>query len=114
MIRFGSGSAAQLAVDQIPVAPVIRAARRDFDAEFEHIESQLAEQSPDAQASQPAPSVEAAIPLPRSRPAEANLALKIDPPPARSRRADHVPKLADLVPLRLTLASLTPGDEVVQ
>jgi hypothetical protein len=108
--RFGSGSARNSPSIRYPSRPIIRAARRDFDAEFEHIESQLAEQSPDAQASQPAPSVEAAIPLPRSRPAEANLALKIDPPPARSDERTMFQKLADLVPLRLTLASLTPGD----
>jgi hypothetical protein len=94
-----------------PSRPVTRAGRSDFDAEFGHIESQLADLSPDAPAGQPAsPSAEPAIPLPRSRPAEANLALKIDPPPVRPDDRTLFQKLADLVPMRFTLASLTPGD----
>ncbi|CAN7462202.1 DUF2778 domain-containing protein [Bradyrhizobium sp. LjRoot220] len=113
--RFGSGSARNAPSIRYPSRPVIRPARTDFDAEFGHIESQFAEQSPDAQAEQPRPSAEAAIPLPRSRPAEASLALKVDPPPppappARSNDRTMFEKLADLVPMRFTLASLTPGD----
>jgi hypothetical protein len=109
--RFGSRSARNGPSIRFPSRPVIRAARSDFDAEFGHIESQLADLSPDAPAGQPAPpSTEPAIPLPRSRPAEANLALKIDPPPARPDDRTMFQKLADLVPMRFTLASLTPGD----
>jgi hypothetical protein len=115
--RFGSGSARSSSSIRYPSRPVFRPARTDFDAEFGHIESQLAELSPDAQADQPRPTVESAIPLPRSRPAEASLALKIDPspsssppPPARSDDRTMFQKLADLVPMRFTLASLTPGD----
>jgi hypothetical protein len=110
--RFGSGPVRNGPSIRYPSRPVIRAARSNFDAEFGHIESQLADLSPDAQTGQPAPpSAELVIPLPRSRPAEANLALKIDPPPAApSDNRTMFQKLADLVPLRFTLASLTPGD----
>ncbi len=111
--RFGSGASRNGPSIRYPSRPVIRAARSDFDAEFGHIESQLADLAPDTQAGQPAPtSAEPAIPLPRSRPAEANLALKIDPtpPPARTDDRTVFQKLADLVPMRFTLASLTPGD----
>jgi len=109
--RFGSGAVRNGPSIRYPSRPVIRATRSDFDAEFGHIESQLADLSPDAQAGQPAPaSAEPAIPLPRSRPAEANLALKIDPPPARPDDRTMFQKLADLMPMRFTLASLTPGD----
>ena len=110
--RFGSRAVRNAPSIRYPSRPVIRAARSDFDAEFGHIESQLADLSPDAQAGPPAPpSAEPAIPLPRSRPAEANLALKIDPPPAApSDNRTMFQKLADLMPLRFTLASLTPGD----
>jgi hypothetical protein len=112
--RFGSGAARSGPSIRYPSRPVIRAARSDFDTEFGHIESQLADLAPDAQAGQPAPpSAEPVIPLPRSRPAEANLALKIDPPPPPPARTDDrtmFQKLADLVPMRFTLASLTPGD----
>jgi hypothetical protein len=112
--RFGSGSARNTPSIRYPSRPVTRGARRDFDAEFEHIENQLADLAPDGQAGQSAPaSTEPAVPLPRSRPAEANLALKLDspsPPPARSDDRTMFQKLADLVPLRFTLASLTPSD----
>jgi len=112
--RFGSGSSRNGPSIRYPSRPVIRGARSDFDSEFGHIESQLADLAPDAQAGQPAPpSAEPAVPLPRSRPAEANLALKIDPPlrpPARPDDRTMFQKLADLVPMRFTLASLTPGD----
>jgi hypothetical protein len=111
--RFGSGSARNGPSIRYPSRPVVRGARRDFDAEFEHIENQLADLAPDAPAGQSAPaSTEPAVPLPRSRPAEASLALKIDPPPPPARSDDRTmfQKLADLVPLRFTLASLTPSD----
>ena len=112
--RFGSGSARNAPSIRYPSRPVVRPARTTFDAEFGHIESQLAEQSPDTQADQPRRSAETTIPLPRSRPAEASLALKVDPspppPPARSDDRTMFQKLADMVPMRFSLASLTPGD----
>lgn len=111
--RFGSGAARNSPSIRYPSRPVIRSARMDFDAEFDLIESRLAELAPDAQTDQPRPTSEAAIPLPRSRPAEASLALRVDPPPPPPARSDDrtmFQKLADLVPMRFTLASLTPGD----
>ncbi|MBA2400095.1 MAG: DUF2778 domain-containing protein [Bradyrhizobium sp.] len=110
--RFGSGSARNAPSIKYPSRPVVRSARMDFDAEFGLIESRLAELSPDPQTDQPRPTSEAAIPLPRARPAEASLVLaKVDPPPpARSDDRTMFQKLADLVPMRFTLASLTPGD----
>jgi hypothetical protein len=97
--------------------------RADFKTEFEQIEGLLAQQSRDAQtdepdqATQPAPPVVAAVPLPRSRPVEANLQLanlqsKGDVPSALSAPSDNrtlLQKLADLMPARLTLASLEPN-----
>jgi len=86
----------------------------DFDTEFGLIESRLAELAPDTQADQPQPAPVPTIPLPRSRPPEASLALRVDPPPlpapARSDDRTMFQKLADMVPMRFTLASLTPGD----
>lgn len=113
--RFGSGSARNGPSIRYPSRPVTRAARSNFDAEFGHIESQLADLAPDASADQPAPP-SAAVPMPRSRPAEANLALKIEPLPQPTRGDDRTmfQKLADLVPLRFTLASLTPGDGLLR
>ena len=118
--RFGSGSPRNSRVMNYPWRTASRPARTDFNAEFGHIEGQLGGQSPAAepvQAEQPAPSTEAAaVPMPRSRPAEAAVALKIDPQPAPTsdertlfdKIADL--KLANLVPMKFTLASLTPND----
>ena len=113
--RFGSGSARRSLSYQLPLASRRAAVRSDFDAEFGHIESQLGGPRADGQSVQrrrrPRQTVETAIPLPRSRPVEANLqSWKNDPPPAPSDDRTMFQKLADLVPMRFTLASLTPGD----
>ena len=112
--RFGSGSARNSPSIRYPSRPVTRSARMDFDTEFGLIESRLAELAPEAQTDQPRPASEPTIPLPRSRPAEASLAMRVDPsplpPPARSDDRTMFQKLADMVPMRFTLASLTPGD----
>jgi Protein of unknown function (DUF2778) len=111
--RFGTGSLRRsLAIRY----PLLRSQQRsDFDAEFGHIERQLGGQPPE-QAVQPEPepsaqSAEAAIPLPRARPVLANLqSVRVDPAPTPSDSRTMFEKLADLVPMRFTLASLTPGD----
>ena len=111
--RFGSGSARNSPVISYPSRSVARSLRTNFDAEFDHIASLLSRPSRDGQSGpsdQSASSLEAAVPLPRSRPVEANLALRNDPPPAPSDGRTMFQKLADLVPMRFTLASLTPGD----
>jgi hypothetical protein len=93
-----------------------RSLRADFDAEFSHIESLLIGKLRDGSgpSAPPAPSTEvAAVPMPRARPVEANLqqaARNDPPPPAPSDSRTAFQKLADLVPMRFTLASLTPGD----
>ena len=111
--RFGSGSVRNSRTINYPWRTASRPLRTDFDAEFGHIENLLGGQPRDVQTvqpEQPAPSAEAAIPLPRSRPVEANLQPRNDPPPAPSDNRTMFEKLADLVPMRFTLASLTPGD----
>ena len=113
--RFGSGPARNSAKINYPWRPVLRSLRSDFAAEFGHIESQLAGKLREAQTDQsdrtPPSTTEAAIPLPRSRPVEANLQLKNDPPPVQADNRTLLQKLADLVPpAKFTLASLTPGD----
>jgi hypothetical protein len=111
--RFGSGSARNSPSIRYPSRPVTRSARMDFETEFGLIESRLAELAPEPQTDQPRPTSEPTIPLPRSRPPEASLALRVDPsppPPARSDDRTMFQKLADMVPMRFTLASLTPSD----
>jgi hypothetical protein len=109
--RFGAGSVRRSLAFNYPWRP---AARSNFDAEFGHIESQLGGQSREEQNVQPeppAPTVEVAIPLPRARPVLANLqSTGGDPAPVSSDNRTMFEKLADLVPMRFTLASLTPGD----
>ncbi|UPJ51392.1 DUF2778 domain-containing protein [Bradyrhizobium sp. 200] len=112
--RFGQGSVRRSLVMNYPWRPVVRPERSNFDTEFGHIESMLGRQSPEEQDAQPAPSaptVEAAIPLPRARPVLANLqSTGNDPAPVSSDNRTMFEKLADLVPMRFSLASLTPGD----
>src|SRR6478752_8252779 len=114
--RFGPGSVRRSLSFNYPWRP---APRSNFDAEFGHIQSQLGGQSREereeeeqaGQAASLAPTVEAAIPLPRARPVLANLQSgKSDPAPASSDSRTMFEKLADLVPMRFSLASLTPGD----
>ena len=112
--RFGSGSPRTAAVISYPSRPAARSLRSDFDAEFGRMASLLAGQSRDEEgirSEPPSSSGPAAVPMPRSRPVEASLPLRNDQP--RAQQADGrtmFQKLADLVPMRFTLASLTPGD----
>src|SRR5262245_51323655 len=71
-----SGSVRRSLTVNYPWRTATRSGRSDFDAEFEHIENQLGGQpreEPNVQPELPAPTVEAAIPLPRARPVLANL-----------------------------------------
>lgn len=54
------------------------------------------------------PAVVAAIPLPRSRPAEASLAAMNTPSVVQPQERNWLQKLSDLMPGRITLASLAP------
>jgi hypothetical protein len=111
--RFGPGSVRRSLSFNYPWRP---APRSNFDAEFGHIQNQLGGQSreEEEQGVQPAPSTstaETTIPLPRARPVLANLQSgKSDPATVSSDNRTMFEKLADLVPMRFSLASLTPGD----
>ncbi len=111
--RFGPRTLRNALSIYHPSRPVTRS-RSDFNTEFGHIENQLGGQPrdvPNAQTDQAAASsAEAGVPLPRSRPVEAGLALRVDPQPAPSDDRTLFDKLADLVPMKFTLASLTPND----
>jgi hypothetical protein len=116
--RFGPGSVRRSLAINYPWRAAARPQRADFDAEFAYIEILFGGQSREEQSREdnvqpppPAPTVEAAIPLPRSRPVLANLqSVKSDPQPVSSDNRTMFEKLADLVPMRFSLASLTPGD----
>ena len=106
--RFGPNSLRRSLAAHIPWRP---APRRDFDAEFGHIQASLGGPSPEEQSAlQPAPSAPA-IPLPRARPVLANLqSPRTDLAANSSDNRTMFEKIADLVPMKFSLASLTPGD----
>jgi type VI secretion system (T6SS) effector TldE1-like protein len=117
--RFGPGSVRRSLAINYPWRPVAspERPRSNFDAEFGHIRASLGGPSPaeeeeqSVQAAPSAPPAEAAIPLPRARPVLANLqSVKSDPGTASSDNRTMFEKLADLVPMKFSLASLTPGD----
>jgi hypothetical protein len=57
------------------------------------------------------------IPLPRSRPAAADVQVAVDstaPPPPRPENRSMLQRLSDLLPAKLTLASLTPNSGLFQ
>lgn len=111
--RFGSGGGRNASAISYPSRPVARSLRADFEAEFGHIEGLLIGKLREGggRSNSPATSAEAGVPLPRSRPVVANGQLRNDPPPpAMSDSRTAFQKLADLMPMRFTLASLTPGD----
>ena len=115
--RFGPGSVRRSLAINYPWRPAASPARErsNFDTEFGHIRASLGGPSLEEQSAlQPAPSAptaEGAIPLPRARPVLANLqSPRSDPGAASSDNRTMFEKLADLVPMKFSLASLTPGD----
>lgn len=108
--RFGMGLAANFPPAAFPARSIIPSDRRDFDREFEQIEGLLSGRLGEEKTVGPRVSTVPVIPLPRARPIEANLPPKNDPAPASADNKTLLQKLADLMPDRITLASLTPGD----
>jgi hypothetical protein len=66
------------------------------------------EPGPAAPTPAPAPSAVAAVPLPLSRPVQANLDMPISAPAVQTDNRSLLQKLADALPMPLTLASLAP------
>ena len=114
--RFGSGSARRSLAINYPWRPAaVRRERISMPSSGTSKASWADNRARRQQAVQPAPSAptaEAAIPLPRPRPVLANLQSREErsAPAASSDNRTMFEKLADLVPMRFTLASLTPGD----
>jgi Protein of unknown function (DUF2778) len=87
-----------------------RMAFAEATASFEDTKSPIDGMKPSIEAPKPLSSI-AGVPLPRSRPAEASLAeWKNDVPPTTTRAENRtlLDKLSDLLPGRVTLASLAP------
>lgn len=125
--RFGARSTINTASLYYPLRRGFRSSRGDFNSEFGQIEDALAGQLRDTQTepyvSQPATASVAAatpttssVPMPRSRPAEANLLARADQPPppqAPVQQGDNrtfLQKIADMMPGKIQLASVDPND----
>ena len=112
--RFGPGSVRRSLATSYPWRPAARSERRISMRSSGISKPCWADRRVTEQNVQSAPSastVEAAIPLPRARPVLANLqSIRNDPAPVSSDNRTMFEKLADLVPMRFSLASLTPGD----
>jgi hypothetical protein len=109
--RFLSGSASNLLSTDFP-RPVVQYLPSEFEIKFQQAKDRLAQklQSQDWRVAmeEPTPSSVAAVPLPRSRPVEANLELRGGPLTAQPDNRTLLQKLSDLLPARVKLASLSP------
>ena len=110
--RFVSGAASNLPSMDLS-RPLVQSLPSELEIKFEQAKARLALKllSQDrrvAPVEEPAPSSVAVVPLPRSRPVEANLELRDLPLPAQPDNRTLLQKLSDLLPARVTLASLAP------
>jgi hypothetical protein len=116
--RFVSGAASNLPSMDLS-RPLVQALPSELEIKFQQAKARLAQklQSQDrrvAPVEEPAPSSVAVVPLPlplplpRSRPVEANLELRDLPLTAQPDNRTLLQKLSDLLPARVTLASLSP------
>jgi Protein of unknown function (DUF2778) len=118
--RFSAGSAPSLPSTDSPPRSVVRSLPSELELKFQQAKDRLAERlQPQgwrvALIEEPRPSSVPAVPLPRPRPVEASLDPKNDAsnaraevPVARAENRTWLEKLSDLVPGRVTLASLVP------
>jgi hypothetical protein len=109
--RFVTDSGSSLLPTYLPL-PLVQSLPSELEIKFQQAKERLAQnlQSQDrriAVVEEPTPS-SAAVPLPRSRPVEANLELRDSPVTAQSDNRTLLQKLSDLLPARVTLASLSP------
>jgi hypothetical protein len=124
--RFPIGGAPDLISPQVPPRSLAQSVFREIDTKFEEAKGRLARklQSQDWRLTvidEPAPSIAAAVPapnvvpLPKSRPVVASLEPQTAIPPAapppavQSDNRTVLQKLSDLIPGRITLASLDPS-----
>src|ERR1700704_5858278 len=117
--RFSVGSGPNLLSADIPSRSLVRSLPSELEIKFEEAKGQLAqglqsqyrtvalieEPSP---SEEPRPSKVTAVPLPKSRPVEANLELKDSIPAAQTENRTLLQKISDLLPARIRLASLAP------
>jgi len=116
--RFSVGSGPNLLSADIPSRSLVRSLPSELEIKFEEAKGQLAQGLQSqyrtvALIEEPSPSEEprpskVAVPLPKSRPVEANLELKDSIPAAQTENRTLLQKISDLLPARIRLASLAP------
>ena len=110
--RFVSAAASHLLPTDF-ARRFVRSLPSELEEKFQQAKDQLAQklQFQDrrvAVVEEPAPSNVAAVPMPKPRPVEASLELQNGPVAAQPDNRTLLQKLSDLLPARLTLASLSP------
>jgi hypothetical protein len=123
--RFSAGSAPGLFSLDIPRS-FVRSLPLELEIKFKEAKGRLAQklqsqnsavalieepkpgEEPRQPVEEPRLSKVAAVPLPRSRPVDANLELKSGVPGIQTENRTLLQKLSDLLPARVKLASLTP------
>ena len=110
--RFPADSGSNLLPTYFPL-PVVQSLPSELEIKFQQAKDRLAQklQFQDRRVAlmeEPTPSSVAAVPLPRPRPVEANLELRDSPLTAQLDNRTLLQRLSDLLPARVTLASLSP------
>jgi len=108
--RFELGAASNLLSTDLS-RPLVRSLPSELEIKFQQAKDRLAQKlqfqgRQVALMEEPAPSSVAAVPLPKPRPVEANLELRDSPVAAQTDNRSLLQKLSDLLPARVTLASL--------
>jgi hypothetical protein len=111
--RFLQGSVPNSSSPYVPPSPLVLSIPSELKIKLERAKGILAQKllsqdSRTALVDEPKPSIVAAIPLPRARPVEANLELRNNAPNFQPENRTLLQKLSELLPTRLTLASLAP------
>jgi hypothetical protein len=109
--RFPANSASNLLLTDL--SRPVQSWPSELEIKFQQAKDQLAQklQLQDRQVAlvaEPTPSSVAAVPVPRPRPVEANLEAPNSPVAAQPDNRTLLQKLSDLLPYRVTLASLAP------
>ena len=115
--RFLQGSMPNLSWTLVAPPTLVQSMPRELELKIEQAKGRLAQKLQSkgwraALVDEPAPSItssiSAAVPLPRSRPVEANLALNNSASITQADNRTLLQKLSDLLPGRIKLASLAP------
>ena len=115
--RFLSASGSNLLPAYFP-RPVVQSLPSELEIKFQQAKEQLAQklQFQDRRVAlmeESTPSSVAAVPLPRPRPVEASLELRDSPLTAQPDNRTLLQKFSDLLPARITLASLSPNGGIL-